>query len=139
LKALFKAIVTHFNDTYSSGGSPVHYAVYNNVSGQIYNTEAPQSATEPYIVFSLPSNINDETFNEETSEALIQFSIFDKNYKVSNVTTIYKNLVSRYDHAKFTSMSSSYAHTFCRRELNILTRSDDTWHYMVQYRMRISK
>ena len=139
MKALFKGIKTHFDAQYSSGGSSVHYPVYSNVSGQIYNTEAPQSATEPYIVFNLVSNINDETFNEDTSEALIQFSIFDKNYRVSNVTTIYNNLTSRFDHAVFASMASSYDHTFCRREFNYLTRSDDTWHYMVQYRMRITK
>ena len=140
MKALFKGIVSYFNATYSSGGSSVNYAVYNAVSGQIYNTEAPQSsASEPYIVFNLVSNLNDETFNEDTEEALVQFNIFSTAFALTNVTNTYNHLISRYDHAVFPSMSSSYAHTYCKREFSHLTRSDDTWHYVVQYRMRITK
>ena len=140
MKALFKGIYDHFTAQYSSGGSSVYYPVYNNVGGRFYNTEAPQSsATEPYITYNLVSNVNMETFNEDTEEALIQFNIFSTAHALTSVTTIYDNLTSRFDGAVFTSMSSSYAHTFCKREFNQLTRSDDTWHYLVQYRMRITK
>jgi hypothetical protein len=140
MKALFKGIYDHFTTQYSSGGSSVYYPVHINVGGRFYNTEAPQSsATEPYITYNLVSNYNDETFNEDTSEALIQFNIFSTAYALTNITTTYGNLTSRFDGATFASMSSSYDHTFCKREFSQLVRSDDTWHYIVQYRMRISK
>lgn len=140
MKPLFKGIVDHFNKQYSSGGSSVHYAVYNDVSGQIYNTEAPQSsASEPYIVFNLVSNYNAETFNEDTEEAIVQFNIFSTNHALTSVCNIYSHLTTRYDGATMASLSSSYANTYCKREFSQLTRSDDTWHYIVQYRMRITK
>ena len=140
MKPLFKGIVDHFNKQYSSAGSSVYYDVYNDVSGQIYNTEAPQSsASEPYIVFNLVSNMNAETFNEDTEEAIVQFNVFSTNHALTNVCNIYSHLTTRFDGATMSSLSSSYANTYCKREFSQLVRSDDTWHYIIQYRMRISK
>ena len=139
MKALFKAVYTHFTAQYSSGGSSVYYPVHINVGGRFYNTEAPQSTAEPYITYNLVSNYNAETFSEETESTLLQFNIFSNAHALTNVTTTENNLRARFDGTTFSSMSSSYAHTFCRREWSQLVRSDDTWHYIVQYRMRITK
>lgn len=140
MKSLFKGIVDHFNKQYSSSGSSVHYAVYSDVSGQIYATEGPQSSTSaPYIVFNLVSNLNDETFGNEAEEALVQFNIFSTNASVANVNSIYDHLTTRFDGAALASLSSGYTNTMCKREFSHLVRSDDTWHYVIQYRMRITK
>ena len=145
MKPLFKGIYSHFTaQTYSSSGSSTYHPVYTDIGGRFYNTEGPQSVTEPYIVYNLVSNMNVETFNEETEEALIQFNIYSNAYALTNVTATYRNLTDRFDGATFASFASmsssySYAHTYCKREFSQLIRSDDTWQYIIQYRMRITK
>ena len=102
-----------------------------------YFTEAPQDAVMPYVVYNLVSNVPDWTYTEDMENSLIQFSIFDNNSSSTTINDIYAKLTALFN---WCSLSvTGYSHIYMKREFNILTRENDTWQYVIQYRNEIQK
>ena len=102
-----------------------------------YFTEAPQDAVMPYVVYHLVSNVADWTYTEDMENSLIQFSIFDNNSSSTTINDIYAKLTALFN---WCSLSvTGYSHIYMKREFNILTRGNDIWKYVIQYRNEIQK
>jgi len=91
----------------------------------------------PYVVYNLVSNVPDWTFTEDMENSLLQFSIFDDSSSSTTINTIYEKLTALFDWCVLTV--EGYSHIYMKREFNILTRENDTWHYAIQYRNEIQK
>ena len=103
----------------------------------LYNTEAPQGAEFPYVVFSYPSGTPDWTFSDDQKELVIQFKIHDNNRTVVNVNLIYAALHDLFDWCELTI--EDWHLTYMKEILEFLVRVDDKWQYVIQYRIRIEK
>ena len=102
-----------------------------------YFTEAPQDAVMPYVVYHLVSNVADWTYTEDMENSLIQFSIFDDHSSSTTINDIYEKLTALFDWCVLTV--EGYSHIYMKREFNILTRGNDIWKYVIQYRNEIQK
>ena len=102
-----------------------------------YFTEAPQDAVMPYVVYNLVSNVPDWTFTEDMENSLLQFSIFDDSSSSTTINTIYEKLTALFDWCVLTI--EGYSHIYMKREFNILTRGNDIWKYVIQYRNEVQK
>jgi len=102
-----------------------------------YFTEAPQDAVMPYVVYNLVSNVPDWTYTEDMENSLLQFSIFDDHSSSTTINDIYTKLTALFN---WCSLSvTGYSHIYMKREFNILTRENDIWQYVIQYRNEIQK
>lgn len=129
MKTLFTGIYNLFTT-----GSP---AIYTDVGGRFYLTEAPQDTTFPYIVYYLVSNDYDYQFEEDFEEFVIQFNIFDDKASPSNISDYYENLKTLFDWSSPTV--SNYTVITFQREFSQLARDDDVWQWTVQYRVLLEK
>jgi len=128
MNTLFTAIYT----AYLASGLPV-----GGLTG-LYNTEAPAGAVFPYGVFSLISKVPDGTFTEDFENCLIQFSLFSDN-KTSpvEVCALYELLKTTFDEVDLDYVG--YKSVSLVRVIDMLTREDNVWFYMVQYRFLLEK
>ena len=76
--------------------------------GKLFQSQAPQTTTFPYIVFFMIDDINDDTFGEEISVCRVQFSIFTKMGVTNNAGSIQRALKVLYHQVALTL--SGYAH-----------------------------
>jgi len=106
------------------------------VSG-MYLTEAPQGTAYPYIVYHKISGVADYTYTEDMENVIIQFSIFDDHSSSTTINDIYTKLTALYDWCTLTV--TGWNSIYMKRELDMLTRDNDIWHYMCQYRLEIQK
>jgi len=106
------------------------------VSG-MYLTEAPQGTAYPYIVYHKISGVADYTYTEDMENVIIQFSIFDDHSSSTTINDIYTKLTALYDWCSLTVVG--WNSIYMKRELDMLTRDNDIWHYMCQYRLEIQK
>jgi len=129
MKTLFTGIYNLFIT-----GTP---AIYTNVGGRFYLTEAPQNTAFPYIVYYLANNDYDYQFVEDFEDFLIQFNIFDDKASASNISTYFENLKTLFDW----SVPTVTGYTVSRfvREFAQLVRDDEVWQYTVQYRVLLQK
>jgi len=102
-----------------------------------YFTEAPQDAVMPYVVYNLVSNVPDWTYTEDMENSLLQFSIFDDHSSSTTINDIYEKLTALFDWCVLTV--EGYSHIYMKREFNILTRGNDIWKYVIQYRNEVQK
>ena len=131
MKALFTGIYTLFNaaNTFKTA-----------VGGQLYLHEAPQdTATYPYSVYTLISELSDWTFTELTEESLIQFSIFSENKSAGEVTDAYTKMKTLFDDAALSVVG--FDEVFMHREFSRLLRDPvtNTWHCSADYRILLEK
>lgn len=127
MKVLFQGLYSLFAP---AGTKP---ALYNDLSGKFYNTEAPQNTNYPYGVMHLIANDYDWTFTENLEEFLVQMTLYDDNSSPDNITDYYENLKVLYDWA--TPIITGYQLTWMVREFSELLRLDDVWQYIIQYRI----
>ena len=129
MKAFFTGIYNLFTT-----GSP---AIYTNVGGRFYLTEAPQNTAFPYIVYYLANNDYDYQFVEDFEDFLIQFNIFDDKASASNISTYFENLKTLFDWSAPTV--TGYKVSSFVREFAQLAKDDEVWQYTVQYRVLLQK
>lgn len=103
----------------------------------MYLTEAPQGAVYPYIVYHLISNVPNWTFTEDAENTLIQFNIYDDSSSSTTINDIYDKLTALYNWATLTV--TGYSSIYVKREFNNLTRVNDIWSWVTQYRIEIQK
>ena len=130
MKDLFKAIYAKF--TGSTGAD-----LYANLTGGLHNTQAPQDTDYPYAVFYLISGIPHWTFDNTMENVIIQFTIYDDNSSVENVSDLYGYLTDLYD---WTVLDiDNYHSIYMKRETSSLMKSSDIWQQTVDYRIEIEE
>lgn len=131
MQVLFVGIWNKFN--IANGAAT---ALKNAVTG-MYLTEAPQGTAYPYIVYHKISGVPDWTFSEDMENVLIQFNIYDDNSSSATINDIYTKLIALYDWC--TLSVTNWNSIYMKRELDELTRDNDIWRYLCQYRLEIQK
>lgn len=135
MKALFQAIMTRF--TAKTGTPAVNNALHVALGGRLYNTEAPQDKPMPYGVFSLVSDVAENTLTENLENCLVQFSLFSELSSVSEVADAFEALKTLFDDC--TLSVTGYATIYMQRESAQLLRQDGIWHYVIEYRVLLEK
>ena len=102
-----------------------------------YFSEAPQDAVMPYAVYHKISGRPDYTYTEDMENVLIQFNIYDDNSSSTTINDIYKKLTALFDWCGLTV--TGWNSIYMKRELDMLTRENDVWNYMIEYRLEIQK
>jgi len=103
----------------------------------LYNTQAAESAIEPYGVFSLPSNVPDGTFTEDYEDYLIQFVLYSKETLSTEILDAFGALKAAYD--KHDLVISEAETISLEREPANLLRVEEKWRYAITYRLLIQK
>lgn len=130
---LFAAIITHYTT------DPLAASDLTD----LYNTQAPQDAVFPYVVFALISDVPEWTFSEDFENCLIQFNIFSDKSNPVEICALYELLKG--DVALGTGFDfldlpvTDYEIVSLIRENAILTRLESVWQYNVTYRMEMQK
>ncbi len=127
MQVLFQAIYSKFSNNGALSGA---------VTG-MYLTEAPQGTAYPYIVYHKISGRPDYTFSEDMENVLIQFNIYDSNSSSTTINDIYTKLTALFDWCTLTV--SGWDSIYMKRELDDLTRDNDIWRYLVQFRLEIQQ
>ena len=102
-----------------------------------YFTEAPQDAVMPYIVYNKISGRPDYTYTEDMENVLIQFNIYDDHSSSTTINDIYKKLTALFDWCVLSV--DGWSSIYMKRELDMLTRTNDTWDYFLEYRLEIQQ
>lgn len=127
MQVLFQAIYTKFSND-------------NDLSGAVtdlYLDRAIQTAVYPYIVYHKISGVPDWTFSEDMENTLLQFNIYSDNSSSATANDIFEKLKSCYDWCTLTV--TNWDSIYMKRELDELTRGNDIWRYLVQYRLEIQQ
>ena len=103
----------------------------------LYNTEVPQDAVMPYVVYHKISGVPDYTYTEDMENVIIQFNIFDDHSSSTTVNDIYAKLTALFDWCTLTV--AGWNSIYMKRELDNLTRDNDIWNYFAQFRLEIQK
>jgi len=119
--------------TGSTGAGSLHA----DLGGRLYFDEARQNSAYPYGVYYLISDVPSWTFDADFEEYLIQFNLFDDDSSSADVNTAQLALMTLYDWTTLTS--SGYTNIYMQREFSNLTREEDVWNYMTQYRVFMEK
>ena len=123
---LFKGIYAKYKSNTGAG------TLYADLTGGLHNTVVPQNTAYPYAAFYLISNVPHWTFDATMENSIIQFSIFNDDSDVSDIGDLYKELTDLYDWADLTL--DNYHSVFLRRESSNLTKNEEIWQYIVDYR-----
>lgn len=123
MNVLFDAIDTRF--TAAMGGRT------------LYNTEASDEATFPYVTISIVGNAADWTFTEDFEDLLIQFNLFSETPACTEVGDTFEMLKSAFDKHDLTI--AGYGTVSFERGNSNLVRIDKKWQYIVTYRIIIQK
>ena len=110
------------------------------ISSRIYEENAPENPTYPYVVFyDVGGNPEWTEFQVFDEFQAVQFSIFDSGVDNTTVKDIYKVIATLFDNCESGLSVSGYTTLLCMRELNVLTQDpdDQTWTYKVQYQIQL--
>ena len=102
-------------------------ALSSDVGGRIYLDEAPAGCEFPYVVFQIVTASKEKTFTEEFRDTLIQFSLFSISQGVTEITTIYKDLIALFDECALTIPPTGTVTDILvwMREANLVTMVDE--------------
>jgi len=115
-----------------------------DIGGRFYDTQAPEGAEYPYVVYLIVSDVPDNVFQGYYEDVLIQFSLFSATPNNSTeIEGMYGHLKTLYDECSFNITDQTLI--WMRRENAILTIEDHTtpagtiqvWHYAVDYMVTI--
>jgi hypothetical protein len=130
MKLFYTALMTYFN-------------VSNNfktaIGGRLYQEVAPEHATYPYCVFDTIVNTQNDTFDTEMDDIIIQFSIFSKEVSSVEVHDAMTHLKALFNDCIFT-VSGGTVVCFYRLNSGIEREEGSTpsaaemvWHYHIDY------
>lgn len=112
------------------------------IGGRLYDTEAPQGAEYPYVVYLIVSDVADPVFAQGGEDVLLQFSIFSSASSSGEVKDLYANLKTLYDDCALTITGNTLI-WFKRESAGPVIVEDHTtpagtqrvWHLPVEYRI----
>ncbi len=133
MKALFDGIYSQFTGS-TEAGTP-----YVLTEGKLYPSEAPQGTAYPYGVYHLISDVPDYTFETTVTieNALVQFNLYDDDNSAVDISEIYTAYADLYDWCSLTL--TGYSSVYMKREYSYLTKDENLWDYMIQYRIVFQK
>lgn len=92
------------------------------VGGRIFVDVAPEGTEFPYVVASIVTDAQADTFKDSLEDITIQFSLYSISRGLTEITGLYANLKTLFDNAVLT-ISGNY-HILISR-VNLTTMVDD--------------
>jgi hypothetical protein len=130
---LAKAITAKFNSVKTAG------TIWYDTGGQMYYIIASElTATYPYIVFHIISDVPGWNFTQKTENIRVQFSIFCQT-DATDMDTYYNHLISLYDFCTLTVDSPWRSLTMERLNSLMIFENIDIYHKVVDYRVLLEK
>ena len=140
MKVLLTAIKTKF-DAMSGVPTPAHNAAYLALGGRLYLGQAPQSATVPYCIYTMVSQVAGWTFTNAEETFRVQFSVWSQSASAVEALDAAAALWALFDDCALTV--TGYRHVYMQRELSVLLREDAGdeiwWHHATDYRIMLEK
>ena len=72
------------------------------VGGRIFEGEAPEDTLFPYVVFSIVTDSQADTFKSKLEDVTIQFSLYSTSKGLTEITGMFANLKTLFDDAALT-------------------------------------
>jgi hypothetical protein len=72
------------------------------VGGRIYFDEAPEGTAFPYVIFSIVTDSQADTFKSKLEDVTIQFSLYSTSKGLTEITGMFANLKTLFDDAVLT-------------------------------------
>ncbi len=114
---------------------------YVAVGGRMFDTQAPETVTFPYCVYTIISDVPDWTFTTDFNDVRVQFDIFSKENSAVEIDGIYTKFLALWDWCTLTI--SGNTHLWMRRELTRRTRESEPqasyFHYTIDYMIKTEK
>ena len=83
-------------------------ALSTAVGGRIFEGEAPEGTEFPYVVISIVSDRQADTFKDKLEDINIQFSLYSASKGLAEITGMFANLKALFDDAVLTITSNSH-------------------------------
>ncbi len=111
-----------------------------SIGNRFYDTEAPQGAAYPYVVYLIITDIKDWQFVERFEDVSIQFSIFSTTSSSGEAKDIYTKLVALFDE-QYLNIGGMVQFLWMWRNITTLMKEDHTtptgtvgvWHLAVDF------
>ena len=127
-------------------------AIFGKISGSTFSTAIggrlskgrdPDGATYPYAVYSVVSDVPENTFREYLERVIIQFSLFSSASGSTEIEDMYAYLKALYDDCGFSItgqtllwMKRSNAGLFVEDHTTV-SGTVQVWHYAVDYSIMV--
>jgi hypothetical protein len=92
------------------------------VGGRIFEGESPEGSEFPYVVISIVTDAQADTFKDKLEDITIQFSLYSISKGLTEITGMFANLKTLFDDAVLT-ITNNY-HILISRQ-NLTTMFDD--------------
>ena len=125
---------------YSYFSAEPHNDFYNDISGRLYFSEAPQGTARPYAVQHLISQEPEYFFGSERFEDfLVQFDLYDESQSAVNIGNYYNHMCKLFDHAAIAV--TGFGTIKFERESSRFIRDPESnvWRYTVDYSIKLEK
>ena len=135
MKDLLAAIMT------KTSGS----ALSTDVGGRIFEGVAPEESAFPYVVITIVTDYQVDTFKNKLEEVIVQFSLYSISQGLTEITTMFADLKTLFDDAALTITGSSqviiYRENLTTMQDEFTTTQGTAWgrHWAVDYRIVTQK
>jgi len=130
MKLFYTALMTYFN---------VANDFKTAIGGRLYQEEAPERATYPYCVFDSIVNTEDDTFDTDMDDIIIQFSIFSEKSSSTEVHDAMTKLRALFKNSVFAVSGGTVVRFYRlnsgleRQEITTTSGVQKVWHYHADY------
>lgn len=83
-------------------------ALSTAVGGRIFEGEAPENTEFPYVVVSIVTDAQADTFKDSLEDIMLQFSLYSISKSLTEITGLFANLKALLDNAVLTITGSSH-------------------------------
>ncbi len=112
-----------------------HNDFFNDVSGQLYDTQADQDAKLPYAVLTIISDVPDYVFNGKAEDWLVQLSLFSDTSSATEIGNMYAHAKTLFDNATLTITGATQI-LLEREGSGALVKDDEgVWQMDIDYRV----
>jgi hypothetical protein len=102
------------------------------IGGRLFDTQAPEGAELPYVVYYLVTDTQADTFKDRLDDVLIQFSIFSEESSSTEVKDLYGYLKTLYDDCALTVAARTVV-WMVRVRMSMTLEDNEIWHCDVDY------
>lgn len=94
-------------------------ALSTRVAGRIFEGEAPEETEFPYVIVSIVTDVQADTFKDKLEDIIIQFSLYSISKSLVEITGMLADLKSLFDDAVLT-ITSNYHILISRQGLSTM-------------------
>ena len=114
-------------------------ALYDDINGQMFKMNVPPGTPFPYVVFSIVSDMQADTFKNKFDDVQVQFSLFSASGSTLEIEDMYEDLKTLYDDCVLSPTGATMCLMFREDtgfnvdEVITPEGTQDIYHYAVAY------